>query len=182
MKRRRPTAQPSFPRKRESRDPGFQWLPSTLASARVTRSVVAFLLIATAALSQAVASSPIAQVKTVTGQVVIERSAKRLPAKVGDLLFEKDVVETGPDGAIGITFIDNTVFSTGPNSQLALEEFQFDSSNFRGSMLADMRQGTLAVVSGDIPRSAPGAMKIRTPTAVLGVRGTTFAVQVYGDH
>jgi hypothetical protein len=157
----------------------FRW---TRTFSRVIWGAMAFLLIAAAALSQAAASAPIAQVKTVTGQVVIERSAQRLPVKIGDPLFEKDVVVTGPDGAIGITFIDNTVFSTGPNSQLALDEFQFDSNNFRGSMLADMRQGTLAVVSGDITRSAPGAMKIKTPTAVLGVRGTTFAVQVYGDH
>ncbi len=132
--------------------------------------------------SDAAPAAPIAQVKKVTGQVDIVRSGKRLPAKIGDPLFEKDVVETGPNGGIGITFVDNTVFSAGPNSQLALDEFRFDSNNFRGSMLADMRQGTLAVVSGDITRSAPGAMKIKTPTAVLGVRGTTFAVQVYSNN
>jgi hypothetical protein len=140
------------------------------------------LLMAVPSAPGAAQTAPIAQVKKVTGQVAIERSGERVPAKVGDPLFEKDVVETGPDGGVGITFVDNTVFSTGPNSQLALDEFQFDSNNFRGSMLADMRQGTLAVVSGDITRSSPGAMKITTPTAVLGVRGTTFAVQVYGDH
>ena len=98
------------------------------------------------------------------------------------MLFVKDGIETGPDGAIGITFVDNTIFSAGPNSELALDAFQFDSNNFRGSMLADMRQGTLAVVSGDITRSSPGAMKVKTPTAVLGVRGTTFAIQVYPGH
>jgi hypothetical protein len=144
--------------------------------------LAAILLIAIPSTARAADNPPIAQVKKVTGQVVIQRSGRRLPAKVGDPLFEKDILETGPDGGIGITFVDNTVFSTGPNSQLALDEFQFDSNNFRGSMLADMRQGTLAVVSGDITRSSPGAMKIKTPTAVLGVRGTTFAVQVYGDH
>jgi hypothetical protein len=143
---------------------------------------LAALLLVAASVPEAVAGAPIAQVKTVAGQVVIQRSGQRLPANIGDPLFEKDVIETGPDGGIGITFIDNTVFSTGPNSQLALDEFQFDSNNFRGSLLADMRQGSLAVVSGDITRSSPGAMKIKTPTAVLGVRGTTFAVQVYGDH
>jgi len=143
---------------------------------------LAALLLIAASVPEAVGGTPIAQVKTVAGQVVIQRSGQRLPANIGDPLFEKDVVETGPDGGIGITFVDNTVFSAGPNSQLALDEFQFDSNNFRGSLLADIRQGTLAVVSGDIARSSPGAMKIRTPTAVLGVRGTTFAVQVYGDH
>jgi hypothetical protein len=142
--------------------------------------LTAVLMIAMAGAAKAADAPAVAQVKTATGQVAVLRAGQRLPANVGDKLFEKDVIETGPDGAIGITFVDNTVFSTGPNSQLALDEFQFDSSNFRGSMLADMRQGTLSVVSGDITRSSPGAMKIKTPTAVLGVRGTTFAVQVNG--
>jgi hypothetical protein len=140
------------------------------------------LWVGLSAASGAAEPPPIAQVKTVSGQATILRSGERSSAKVGDLLLEKDVIDTGADGAIGITFIDNTVFSTGPNSQVALEEFQFDSNNFRGSMLADMRRGTLAVVSGDVPRTSPGAMKIKTPTAVLGVRGTTFAVQVYPDQ
>jgi hypothetical protein len=130
----------------------------------------------------ATAQKPIAQIKKVTGQAAIVRSGERRPAIVGDMLFVKDIIETGSDGGIGITFIDNTVFSAGPSSQIALDEFQFDSNDFRGAMLADMRQGTLAVVSGDIARSTPGAMKVKTPTAILGVRGTTFAVQVYGDH
>jgi hypothetical protein len=129
-----------------------------------------------------IAQKPIAQIKKVTGQAAILRSGERRPAVVGDMLFVKDVIETGSDGGIGITFIDNTVFSAGPSSRIALDEFQFDSNDFRGAMLADMRQGTLAVISGDIARSTPGAMKVKTPTAILGVRGTTFAVHVYSDH
>jgi hypothetical protein len=144
--------------------------------------LTACLLIASAGPPVVAETAPIAQVKKVSGQVAILRSGERLPVKIGDPLYEKDVVETATDGGIGITFIDNTVFSAGPDSQISLDEFQFDSNNFRGSMLTDMRKGTLSVVSGDIARSSPGALKIRTPTAVLGVRGTTFAVQVYGDH
>ena len=138
--------------------------------------------IPSAAEAPPIVQKPIAQIKKVTGQAAVLRSGERRPAKVGDVLFVKDVIETGSDGGIGITFIDNTVFSAGPSSQIALDEFQFDSNDFRGAMLADMRQGTLAVVSGDIARSTPGAMKIKTPTAILGVRGTTFAIQVYGDR
>ena len=144
--------------------------------------LTAALMIAASGVGWAAEAPAIGQIKKVTGEASILRSGQRLPAHVGDMVFAADTVETGPDGAIGITFIDNTVFSTGPNSEVALDEFQFDSANFRGSMLADMRRGTLAVVSGDIARSSPGAMKIKTPTAVLGVRGTTFAVQVYGVH
>jgi hypothetical protein len=144
--------------------------------------LIAAVAIPSAAEAPPIAQKPIAQIKTVTGQAAVLRAGERRPAKVGDMLFVKDVIETGSDGGIGVTFIDNTVFSAGPSSQIALDEFQFDSNDFRGAMLADMRQGTLAVVSGDIARSTPGAMKVRTPTAILGVRGTTFAVQVYGDH
>jgi hypothetical protein len=122
----------------------------------------------------------IGQIKTLSGQAVVVRGGERLPAKVGDPVYESDMIETGaPGSTIGITFIDNTVFSTGPETQLALSQFRFDSSNFRGEMLADVKKGSLSVVSGDITRSTPGAMKIRTPTAVLGVSGTTFAVKVY---
>jgi hypothetical protein len=153
-----------------------------IAGAGLRRAIagLAAALVLSAAAAGFAAASQIAMVKTVSGQAVILRDGARLPAKVGDAVLEKDMLETGPDGAIGITFTDNTVMSAGPSSLLALEQYQFDSSNFNGKMLADMRKGTLAVVSGDIARSSADAMKIRTPTAILGVRGTRFTVQVGG--
>ena len=133
------------------------------------------LLIASAANAQ---NPQIAQVKTVSGQVTIERGGASVPVKVGDPLFEKDTIDTGADGAIGVTFIDNSVMSAGPNSEVALEQYRFDSNNYNGSMLTDMRKGTLDMVSGDIAKSSPGAMKVKTPAAILGVRGTHFVVEV----
>jgi len=123
-------------------------------------------------------NSQVAQIKTVSGQAEIVRNGARSAAKVGDPVYEKDTIETGADGSIGITFIDNTVMSSGPNSQIVLEDYKFNSSNFTGSMLTDMRRGTVSMVSGDIARSSPGAMKVRTPTALLGVRGTRFVIEV----
>jgi hypothetical protein len=123
-------------------------------------------------------SSRIAQVETVSGQVFIERTGSRLTVKIGDPVDEKDVIETGADGSIGITFIDNTVMSAGPNTEVSLDNYRFDSNKFNGSMLADLRKGTLSMVSGDIAKSSPGAMKVKTPAAILGVRGTHFAVFV----
>ena len=137
------------------------------------------LLLAAGAMA---AEGEIAMIKTVAGEAVIIRGGQRLPAKVGDLLLEKDTIETGPNGTVGITFTDNTVMSAGPNSEVALAEYNFDSSNFNGSMLTDVEKGTLAVVSGDIARSSPQAMKIKTPTAILGVRGTRFTVEVPSGH
>jgi len=123
----------------------------------------------------------IGQVKTVNGEATILRDTARLPARPGDPVYAKDVVDTGDHGSIGITFLDNTVFSTGPNSEIALDDFRFHSKSGENNMLAEMRRGTLSVVSGEIPHETPGALKIKTPTAVLGVRGTSFAVQVVGE-
>lgn len=123
-------------------------------------------------------NSQVAQIKTVSGQAEIVRNGARSTAKIGDPLYEKDTIETGGDGAIGITFIDNTVMSSGPNSEIVLEDYKFNSSNFKGSMLTDMNRGTVSMISGDIARSTPGAMKVKTPTAILGVRGTRFVIEV----
>jgi hypothetical protein len=123
-------------------------------------------------------NSQVAQIKTVAGQAEIVRNGARIVARVGDLLYEKDTIETGPDGSIGITFIDNTVMSSGPDSQIVLEDYKFSSSKFKGSMLADLNRGTVSMISGDIARSSPGAMKVKTPTAILGVRGTRFVIEV----
>jgi hypothetical protein len=137
---------------------------------------IAILTLAAAAADE----TAIAQVKTAAGAVFVVRDGHRNPVKPGEPLFEKDVLQTDADGAIGVTFTDNSILSLGPNSEAALAEYSFDSSNFKGAMLTDMRKGTLSMVSGDIARSSPTAMKVRTPTAILGVRGTSFAVEVGG--
>lgn len=130
----------------------------------------------------AMAAGPrIGQIKTASGQAVIVRDNARLPAKPGDAVYAKDVVQTGDNSSIGISFIDNSVFSAGPNSEIALEQFQFNTTT-GGSMLANLSRGTLSVVSGDITKKSPGALKIKTPSAILAVRGTTFAVEVAGDQ
>jgi hypothetical protein len=139
----------------------------------------AMIVVVAAALPAIAQERQIAQVKTTRGDASIVRGGARIAAKPGDAIYEGDVIETGANGTIGLTFIDNTVFSTGPDSHLALQQFRFDSGNFRGEMQAEIQKGSLSVVTGDITRASPGAMKIKTPTAVLGVRGTTFAVKVY---
>lgn len=119
----------------------------------------------------------IGQVKTARGEVFLLRGTERRPLQAGELVQEHDAIETGPDGGVGITFTDNSIISAGPRSRLSLDSYRFDSMAFSGSFLASLLRGTLAVVSGDITRRTPGAMKIRTPRAILGVRGTEFVVR-----
>ena len=120
----------------------------------------------------------IGQIKTLKGEVFIIRSGSHLQAKLGDILNQADVVETGPNGCVGITFIDNSRFSVGPNTRLELKQFNFNPTTHEGEFEADINSGTLAVVSGQIAKHSPEAMKIKTPTTILGFRGTKIAVKV----
>jgi hypothetical protein len=123
------------------------------------------------------AAEPIGQIKTAAGTVAIERDGASHPAAAGDRVEQSDVVTTGADGTVGITFQDNSMMSLGPSSTLALDKFQFDSTTHDGAFESSLRSGTLAAKSGYIVQQAPEAMKIRTPVAVLAVRGTEFVVR-----
>ena len=120
----------------------------------------------------------IGQIKNVAGQVSLVRNNVQRPAKTGDLLEQADVLTTGPNGNVGITFIDNTRFSAGPNSRIELKQFSFNPTTQEGEFVTDVQQGTLAIISGQIAKRSPDAMKVKTPTTILGVRGTKFAIKV----
>ena len=120
----------------------------------------------------------IGQIKNVSGQVSVWRNNVQQIAKAGDLLEQADVLTTGVNSSVGVTFIDNSRLSAGPNSRIELKQFRFDPTTNNGEFLADMQRGTLAIVSGQIAKRSPDAMKVKTPTTILGVRGTTFAVKV----
>lgn len=118
------------------------------------------------------------RVKTSKGTVTIDRAGQRLPATVGMPVQEKDVVSTGADGSVGISFTDNSMLSAGPNSVLILDKYAFDAASGKGALEANLARGTLAAVSGKMVKASPESMKIRTPAAIMGVRGTEFVVKV----
>jgi hypothetical protein len=136
------------------------------------------LVVLTALWLAAPARADVGQIKVATGQVSVDRKGQSLPGKVGMPLETDDVVRTGVDGSVGITMRDNSLLSAGPNSILSLERFEFDPITNEGRFDAQLQRGTLAVVSGRIAKKTPQAMTVRTPSAVLGVRGTEFVVSV----
>jgi hypothetical protein len=148
-------------------------MPPLPASRRA--ACCAVVLLACAAVASA---ADIGQVKTVSGEVSIERAGASLPATAGARLEASDIVRTGANGSAGITMSDSSLLSIGPNSVLALDTFSFDATTHQGRFDATLSKGSLAVVSGKIAKQSPDAMKVRTPASVLGVRGTEFVVQV----
>jgi hypothetical protein len=117
-------------------------------------------------------------IKVSKGSVQIQRAGATLPASVGTAVRPSDVIVTGADGSAGITFTDNSLVSVGPNSVFAIEKYRFDTTTYAGEFEGNLKQGKLAAVSGKMVKQSPESMRIRTPSAVMGVRGTEFVVQV----
>ena len=134
--------------------------------------------IAALALAAPAFANDIGLIKVSKGSVQIQRGGAKVPAAVGSPLRASDVIVTGADGSAGITFTDNSLVSVGPNSVFAIEKYSFDSTTHAGQFEGNLRQGRLAAVSGKMVKQSPESMKIRTPSAVMGVRGTEFVVQV----
>jgi hypothetical protein len=138
----------------------------------------ALLVMLAVGLSGPSLADDIGQIKVVKGQVSIERDGRSLPATAGARLQASDILKTGPDGSVGITMSDDSLLSAGPNSVLALDRYQFDATTSQGQFDASLQKGSLAVISGRIAKQSPEAMKVRTPSSILGVRGTEFVVSV----
>jgi hypothetical protein len=135
------------------------------------------LLALAAAPALAAGAEPIGQIKTATGSVTVEHGSSSKAAAPGDRVFVTDVVRTGADGSVGITFADSSMMSLGPSSELRLDSFAFDQTTHAGAFDSSLLTGTLAAHSGQIVEQTPEAMKIHTPAAVLAVRGTVLVVR-----
>lgn len=124
------------------------------------------------------AFAEIARIKQSSGTAFVQRNAQQLKPSPGLQLLAGDRLVTGKDGRMSLTFVDNTRFAVGPNSSIAVSEFQYDKTRQKGSFVTQVDRGSLAVSSGRIAKSDRDAMKVRTPNTLLGVRGTKFIVEV----
>jgi hypothetical protein len=137
-------------------------------------------IIAVAAMAFAVAAyaQDVGQVKTARGQAYVERDGQRIAAAPGMNVRASDTLVTGADGAIGVTFLDDTMVSAGPSTVVEIERYRFNSTTHDGQFDASLKKGSLAVVSGKMVKQTPGSLRVRTPSSVMGVRGTEFLVRV----
>lgn len=129
----------------------------------------------------AIAAEQAGMVKVSKGTVSIEREGQRIAAAVGTPVMVTDRVRTGVDGAVGVTLRDNTLLSAGPNSLLVIDKFSYDHTTQDGQISVGIRKGTLSVVSGKVAKRTPESVDFHTPTSILGVRGTEFAIEVEGS-
>lgn len=120
----------------------------------------------------------IGRIKSSVGAATIERGTSSISASIGQELVAGDSLVTGKDGQMSLTFVDNTRFAVGPDSRIDLKKFEYNPTTQKGSFIAKVERGSIAVVSGRISKSNRDGEQIETPDSVLDVEGTRFIVVV----
>lgn len=133
-------------------------------------------------------AQPIGKIMTATGAVTVERASAAVvqasggsaaAVAEGDLVYRGDVVATGADSKVSLVFADGTAFNVGSNARMELNEFVYNPDGKSNSSLFSLLKGTFTFVAGKIAKT--GSMKLDTPVATMGIRGTTPHVVVSED-
>lgn len=116
--------------------------------------------------------------KIIRGDVRVERAGASVPLRVGDAVLEQDRVVVPTGASAGITLRDDTRISLGPNSTLVINRFSFDPKTQEGNVDTSILRGAMRYVTGLAGQLNPGSVRVATPTATVGVRGTDFIVEI----
>ncbi|MCI5131273.1 MAG: hypothetical protein D3904_07060 [Candidatus Electrothrix sp. EH2] len=115
--------------------------------------------------------------RKVNGSATVVRDGQQIIAKDGIRVKMGDTLITGANGSMGVIFTDNTRVSLGSDSEINIDDYVFQPEKDSFSFLAELIQGTASYISGTIGKLSPKSVRFKTPTAVVGVRGTSFLVK-----
>jgi hypothetical protein len=121
--------------------------------------------------------TPAGRIKIASGAAFVVRAGATLPALPGQVVFEGDTLRTGADGKLGLSLQDDTRLSLGPSSEIRLDRFAYAPAEGRLGFVLNVVRGVAAYVSGRIAKLAPDAVRLETPAAIVGVRGTTVILR-----
>jgi FecR protein len=119
---------------------------------------------------------PIGNVATLTGSATVTRNNAATPLKLQDDIFQNDVLQTSANSTLGVTFNDATTFNLTANARITIDNYVYEDGGKQNAALFDVVKGTVAFAAAAVAKT--GDMKISTPTATLGIRGTTGLVEV----
>jgi hypothetical protein len=145
---------------------------------RFSAAIVVVLVASGQAQTQTQASAPAGRVKVASGAATILHEGQPHPATVGGLVFEQDRITTGHDGRLGLMLRDETRLSVGPDSTIEISRFLYEPAESQFGFVLKVVRGAVAYVSGHIAKLSPDAVRLETPTAIVGVRGTRLLIRV----
>jgi hypothetical protein len=119
---------------------------------------------------------PIGNVAALTGKASVKRNDKSIPLALKDDIYLNDIVQTSANSSLGITFSDGTTFNLKANAQITIDNFVYEEGGKKNAGIFDVAKGTVAFVASQVAKT--GDMQITTPTASLGIRGTSGLIEV----
>ena len=124
------------------------------------------------------AANQIGQVATLQGSATVTRAkaATAIALRVNDPVFKNDTLATAANSTLGVTFDDQTTFSLSQNTRIVVDEFVYAEGGAANAASFSVVAGTAAFVASLVAKT--GNMKITTPVATLGIRGTTGVIDV----
>jgi len=114
-----------------------------------------------------------------TAIVIHQTTNEAYFAQEGDLLYEKDAIETIANSRCRVRLINEDVVSLAQNTLLALDEVSMDRKKREKTSFLSMLKGKAMFYALRLFSFKQASTRLKTPTAVVGVRGTKFAVHVY---
>lgn len=123
-------------------------------------------------------STGVGYVKTVTGDAWVTTSGQRVKAAPGTEVSIGSQIKTAPGGSLGVTFKDNTVMSFGPDTEMTVDAYLYAPAQGQLQLGTSLVKGSLNYVSGVIAKLKPEAVTVKTPSGIIGVRGTQFLAKV----
>src|SRR5215471_3467948 len=99
--------------------------------------------------------------------------------KVNDVILKGDVVMTSDGSSAVLSLSDGTVFNMGASARMVLSELIYDANSTSNSAVVSLVKGTFSFVAGHVAHT--GDMKLDTPVATMGIRGTAGTTTINAD-
>lgn len=125
----------------------------------------------------AAAGDHVALVKSVSGSVKVMRAGKTLDVASDTTLQIDDQVIAAPKATAAIVFRDGTLLTLGSGADILIRDYVFEPKADKYAFSLYMAKGSAIYESGKIGKLAPESVKMETPTATVGVRGTRFLIE-----
>ncbi len=123
------------------------------------------------------ALGPIGQVEAASGDASVQRADGVVEElSTGMKIFQNDVVQTGDGGSLSVTFVDGTIFTLSASSRMVIDELVYDPNGSENSGTFSLIQGGFVFIAGQVAKT--GGMDVNTPSATMGIRGTTVLAEI----
>ena len=145
-------------------------------------------LLASLALVTSLALSTVAVAQDSSGMVVASRgevialsNGGSRELKQGDYVYVNDEIMTSNRSFAVLQFTDGAKVTVRPDTTMIIEQYLY-AGNDGDEATLNLVEGGLRVITGAMAKSNPENYKVRTPVALMGVRGTEFSIMLCGDE